>query len=89
VVFADPQPEERPGCLLNRSQRPWARQLVRYIELLHAQRPGLTTTVILTELVVERRRHRLLHSSVAPKLRRALRGRPGIVITAIPFRVGD
>jgi pimeloyl-ACP methyl ester carboxylesterase len=27
VVFADPQPEERPGCLLNRSQRPWARQL--------------------------------------------------------------
>jgi amino acid transporter len=63
--------------------------LVRYIELLHAQRPGLTTTVILTELVVERRRHRLLHSSVAPKLRRTLRGRPGIVITAIPFRVGD
>jgi hypothetical protein len=61
--------------------------LVRYIEMLHAQRPGLTTTVILTELVVERRRHRLLHSSVAPKLRAALRGRSDVVITTIPLRL--
>jgi len=61
--------------------------LVHYIEALHAQRPDLTLTVILPEIVATRWRHRLLHSRIAPRLRRALRPLPKIVITTVPFHV--
>ncbi len=61
--------------------------LVHYIEALHAQRPDLTLTVILPEVVATRWRHRLLHSRIAPRLRRALRPLPKIVITTVPFHV--
>jgi hypothetical protein len=59
--------------------------LAHYVEVLHAQRPELTITVILAEVVLPRPWHRLLHSRVAPRLRRALRAQPNIVITTIPF----
>jgi hypothetical protein len=61
--------------------------LAHYVEALQAQRPELTLTVVLAELVVNRPWHRLLHSQVAPRLRLALRTRPNIVITTIPFHL--
>jgi uncharacterized membrane protein YhaH (DUF805 family) len=61
--------------------------LAHYVEALHAQRPDLTTTVILAELVVPHPWQRLLQSQVAPRLRLALRLQPGIVIATIPFHV--
>ncbi|MFE7288933.1 APC family permease [Streptomyces noursei] len=61
--------------------------LVHYIEALHAKRPDLTVTVIVPEIVTMRRRYRLLHSRIAPRLRHALRPLPKIVITTVPFHV--
>ena len=60
---------------------------INYIESLHWQRPDLTITVILPEIVVRRWWHRLLHNQVAPRLRRALRPLPKIVVTTVPFHV--
>ncbi|GAA2264620.1 APC family permease [Kitasatospora cystarginea] len=61
--------------------------LVNYIESLHHQRPDLTLTVILPEIVVRHWRHRLLHNRLAARLRRALRPLPKIVVTTVPFHV--
>ncbi|MFJ9431321.1 amino acid permease [Streptomyces sp. NPDC101490] len=61
--------------------------LVHYIEALHRQHPDLTVTVILPEIVTRRRRHQLLHSRTATRLRRALRPLPKIVITTVPFHL--
>jgi hypothetical protein len=61
--------------------------LAHYIEMLQAQRPELTTTVILAEVVVDRPWHQLLHSKLAVRLRLALRTEPSIVITTIPFHL--
>jgi amino acid transporter len=61
--------------------------LVNYIVALHHQRPGLTLTVILPEIVVHHWWQRILHSQTAPRLRRALRPLPKIVVTSIPFHL--
>ncbi|MGH2854211.1 MAG: APC family permease [Solirubrobacteraceae bacterium] len=61
--------------------------LARYLWLLHDQAPDFTVTVVLPELVVRRGWHRLLHNGVAPRLRRALRQLPGIVVTTVPFHL--
>jgi amino acid transporter len=61
--------------------------LAHYVEALHAQRPEVTTTVILAELVVRHPWQRLLQSHVAPRLRLSLRPQPGIVITTVPFHL--
>jgi amino acid transporter len=61
--------------------------LSHYVEALHLQDPALTITVILPELVVRRPWQQILHSQIAPRLRYALRARPGIVITSIPFHL--
>ncbi|HXA53723.1 MAG TPA: APC family permease, partial [Solirubrobacteraceae bacterium] len=61
--------------------------LGRYLRLLHEQVPHFTITVVLPELVVRRLWHRALHNGVAPRLRRALRQLPGIVITTVPFHL--
>jgi amino acid transporter len=61
--------------------------LAHYIEMLQAQRPEVTTTVVLAELVARRPWHRLLHGRLAPALRRALRAQPNIVITTVPVHV--
>jgi amino acid transporter len=61
--------------------------LARYLRLLHAQAPDFTITVVLPELVVARAWHRLLHNGVAPRLRRALRQLPGMVVTTVPFHL--
>jgi amino acid transporter len=61
--------------------------LARYLRLLHDQAPDFTITVVLPELVVRRAWHRLLHNGIAPRLRRALRQLPGIVVTTVPFHL--
>ncbi|MFJ6212822.1 APC family permease [Streptomyces sp. NPDC092296] len=61
--------------------------LVNYIEALHRQRPDLTLTVILPEIVTRHWWHRPLHSGLAARLRRALRPLPRIVVTTVPFHV--
>jgi amino acid transporter len=61
--------------------------LINYIVALHHQRPALTLTVILPEIVVRHWWHRILHSQTAPRLRRALRPLPKIVVTSIPFHL--
>jgi amino acid transporter len=61
--------------------------LSRYLRLLHDQAPDFTITVVLPELVVRHAWHRLLHNGLAPRLRRALRQLPGIVVTTVPFHL--
>jgi amino acid transporter len=63
--------------------------LVQYIEALHRQRPDLTVTVVVPELVARHWWHRPLHSRTASRLRRALRPLPEIVVTSIPFHLPD
>ncbi len=61
--------------------------MVNYIELLHRLSPQLTLTVILPEIVVEHWWLRILHNQTAPRLRRALRPLPKIVVTTVPFHL--
>lgn len=61
--------------------------LVNYLEALHRQNPDLTLTVILPEIITQRRRHQLLHDHTAPRLRRALRPLPKILVTTVPFHL--
>ena len=61
--------------------------MVNYIESLHRLSPDLTLTVILPEIVVERSWQRILHNQTAPRLRRALRPLPKIVVTTVPFHL--
>jgi len=61
--------------------------MVNYIEALHRQSPELTMTVILPEIVVRHPWQRILHNGTAPRLRRALRPLPKIVVTTVPFHL--
>jgi hypothetical protein len=60
---------------------------VNYLESLHRMRPELTLSVILPEIVVRRWWQRILHNRMAPRLRRALRPLPKIVVTTVPFHL--
>jgi Amino acid permease len=61
--------------------------LANYIEALHHQRPELTLTVIVPEVIPQRRWQQLLHNRTGPRLRRTLVRHEGIVITDIPFHL--
>jgi hypothetical protein len=61
--------------------------MVNYISSLHRQRPNLTLTVILPEIVVRHFWHRILHNHTSARLRRALRPLRKIVVTTIPFHL--
>jgi amino acid transporter len=61
--------------------------MVNYIESLRRQGPDLTLTVVLPEIVVRRWWQRALHNRIAPRLRRALRPLPKIVVTTVPFHL--
>jgi hypothetical protein len=61
--------------------------MARYLKALHDQTPNIMLTVILPELIVRRRWHQLLHNQIAPRLRRALRPLPGVVVTTVPFHL--
>jgi hypothetical protein len=62
--------------------------LICYIDALSSQRSELTLSVVLPELIVGHWWHRPLHNGTARRLRRALRRRPGVVITTVPLHLG-
>jgi hypothetical protein len=61
--------------------------MISYLESLHRMRTDLTLTVILPEIVVRHQWQRILHNQTAPRLRRALRPLPKIVVTTVPFHL--
>jgi hypothetical protein len=61
--------------------------LANYIEALHRQRPDVTLTLVVPELVVAHRWQRVLHGRIAMRLRAALIAYEGIVITTVPFHL--
>jgi amino acid transporter len=61
--------------------------LACYIDALRTQRPDLTLTVVLPEIIVKHRWQQLMHNGTARRLRRALRRQPGVVITTIPLHL--
>ncbi|SCF38057.1 Amino acid transporter [Micromonospora viridifaciens] len=63
--------------------------LAHYLEALHTTRPELTLTVIVPEVVLRRRWHRLLHSRAEHRLRGALRALPGVVVTSVPVHLAE
>ncbi len=63
--------------------------LANYIEALHRQRPEVTLTVVVPQLVPAHRWARLLHHRTAQRLRRALVRHQAIVITTVPFHLSD
>ena len=61
--------------------------LLNYIVSLHRQRPDLTLTVAVPEVVDEHWWHRILFEHVASRLERTLRTLPGVIVTSVPFRI--
>ncbi|HLM51680.1 MAG TPA: APC family permease, partial [Solirubrobacteraceae bacterium] len=61
--------------------------LTRYLEALAAQRPDLTLTVVVPQQVAGRWWMQPLHDHVGRRLHRALRARPGIIVTMVPFHL--
>jgi hypothetical protein len=61
--------------------------LAHYIAGLHRQRPDVTLTLVVPEIVVAKRWQRILHNRIAPRLRASLIAYEGIVITTVPFHL--
>jgi amino acid transporter len=61
--------------------------LANYIAALHRQRPDVTLTLVVPEIVVARRWQRILHNRTAARLRASLIDYEGIVITTVPFHL--
>jgi amino acid transporter len=61
--------------------------LANYIEALHRQRPEITLTVIVPEIVPAHRWESILHGRIAQRLRRILIRHEGIVVTSVPFHL--
>jgi amino acid transporter len=61
--------------------------LANYIEALHRQRPDVTLTVVVPELIPGRRWQRLLHNRIAQRLRKMLIQYQGIIVTSVPFHL--
>ena len=61
--------------------------LVNYVSALHRQRPDLTLTVAVPEVVDRHWLHETLHEHVAERLQRSLRSLPGVVVTSVPFHL--
>jgi amino acid transporter len=73
-----------PLVIVDSPYRAVVAPLARYVDALRSQRPELTVTVVLAELIVKHHWHRPLHNGTPRRLRRILRRRPGIVITTVP-----
>jgi hypothetical protein len=62
--------------------------LLAYVARITAQRqPDETVTIVVPQLVPERRWHNLLHAQTAAFLRQALLFEPGVVITSVPHQL--
>jgi hypothetical protein len=62
---------------------------VRYIEAFRRQRPDLTLTVILLEVVPPHAWHCVLHGRTASRLRRALKPLREVAVTTVPVHLQD
>ena len=63
--------------------------LVNYLWTLHEQRPDLTLTVAVPELVDRHWWHRILHEHIAERLQAVLQSLPRVVVTSVPFHLAD
>jgi hypothetical protein len=63
--------------------------LANYLWSLHLERPDVTLTVAVPEIVVQHWRHKILNDHVAGRLRRTLHKLPGIIVTTVPFHLVD
>ncbi len=63
--------------------------LANYIEALHRQRPEITLTVVVPELIPAHRWQQPLHNRVAQRLRKMLTREQGIIITSVPFQIPE
>ena len=63
--------------------------LVNYLRTLHEQRPDLTLTVAVPELVDRHWWHRILHEHAAARLQSSLQSLPRVVVTTVPFHLTD
>jgi hypothetical protein len=63
--------------------------LVNYLWTLHEQRPDLTLTVVVPELVDRHWWHGIMREHVAGKVRRSLQSLPRVVVTSVPFHLAD
>jgi amino acid transporter len=61
--------------------------LANYIAALHRQRPDITLTLVVPEIIVAKRWQRILHNRIATRLRASLISYEGIVITTVPFHL--
>jgi hypothetical protein len=61
--------------------------LANYIAALHRQRPDVTLTLVVPEIVVAKRWQQILHNRIAPRLRAALIAYQGIILTTVPFHL--
>jgi amino acid transporter len=63
--------------------------LANYIAALHSQRPDVTLTLVVPEIVVAKPWQRILHNRIAVRLRASLIAYDGIVITTVPFHLSS
>jgi amino acid transporter len=61
--------------------------LANYIAALHRQRPDVTLTLVVPEIVVAKSWQRILHNRIAARLRASLIAYERIVITTVPFHL--
>jgi amino acid transporter len=61
--------------------------LANYIAALHRQRPDVTLTLVVPEIVVAKPWQRILHNRIAARLRASLIAYEGIIITTVPFHL--
>ena len=61
--------------------------LANYIAALHRQRPDVTLTLVVPEIVVAKPWQRILHNRIAERLRASLIAYDGIIITTVPFHL--
>jgi amino acid transporter len=76
-----------PLAVVDSPYRALVEPMARYIDALRGQRPDITVSVVLPELIVKHRWHRPLHNGSGRRLQRALRRRSGIVTTIVPFHL--
>jgi hypothetical protein len=61
--------------------------LANYIEALHLERPDITLSVVVPQLIPRRYWQRLLHNRTGQRLRRMLTSYEGVVIIEVPFHL--
>jgi amino acid transporter len=76
-----------PLVIIESPYRSLVRPLLAYIDTLHRQQAARVLTVVLPEFVPTHWWEHLLHNQTALRLKGALLGRPGIVVTSVPYHL--